>query len=86
MKISSQIRIFLAIALVGISQILFAQQCPTITNITSSTAVCAGGNIALEVTATSPDASALTYAWFKNLPEDRLYRKEHRDFEDYKRN
>jgi dTDP-glucose 4,6-dehydratase len=27
-----------------------------------------------------------TYAWFKNLPEDRLYRKEHRDFEDYKRN
>ena len=66
MKISSQIRIFLAITLVGISQILFAQQCPTITNITSSTAVCAGGNIALEVTATSPDASALTYTWFKN--------------------
>ena len=66
MKISSQIRIFIAIALVGISQILFAQQCPTITNLTSSTAVCAGGNIALEVTATSPDASALTYAWFKN--------------------
>jgi dTDP-glucose 4,6-dehydratase len=27
-----------------------------------------------------------TYAWFKSLPEDRLYRKEHRDFEDYKRN
>ena len=26
-----------------------------------------------------------TYAWFKNLPEGRLYRK-HRDFEDYKRN
>jgi gliding motility-associated-like protein len=66
MKISSQIRIFLAITFVGISQILFAQQCPTISNITSSTAVCAGGNIALEVTATSPDASALTYAWFKN--------------------
>ena len=27
-----------------------------------------------------------TYAWFKNLPVDRLYRKEHRDFEDYKIN
>jgi dTDP-glucose 4,6-dehydratase len=26
-----------------------------------------------------------TYAWFKNLPEDRLYRKEHRDFTAYKR-
>ena len=26
-----------------------------------------------------------TYAWFKSLPEDRLYRKEHRDFKAYKR-
>jgi len=26
-----------------------------------------------------------TYAWFKDLPEDRLYRKEHRDFADYKK-
>ena len=26
-----------------------------------------------------------TYAWFKSLPEDRLYRKEHRDFADYKK-
>ena len=26
-----------------------------------------------------------TYAWFKNLPEDRLYRKEHRDFANYNR-
>ena len=65
MKLSLQIRAILTIILVFITQILFAQ-CPTITNITSSTAVCAGGNIALEVTATSPDASALTYAWFKN--------------------
>ena len=24
-----------------------------------------------------------TYAWFKNLPEDRLYRKKHRDFVNY---
>ena len=32
------------------------------------------------------DGLERTYAWFKNLPEDRLYRKEHRDFEDYKRN
>lgn len=27
----------------------------------------------------------LTYEWFKKLPEERLYRKEHRDFADYKR-
>src|SRR6056300_1532763 len=26
-----------------------------------------------------------TYAWFKSLPEDRLYRKEHRDFKSYKK-
>jgi dTDP-glucose 4,6-dehydratase len=26
-----------------------------------------------------------TYEWFKSLPEDRLYRKEHRDFADYSR-
>ncbi|MAD31671.1 MAG: NAD-dependent dehydratase, partial [Cryomorphaceae bacterium] len=26
-----------------------------------------------------------TYAWFKSLPEDRLYRKEHRDFAHYKK-
>lgn len=26
-----------------------------------------------------------TYEWFKSLPEERLYRKEHRDFADYKR-
>jgi gliding motility-associated-like protein len=65
MKLSLQIRAILTITLVAISQILFAQ-CPTITNVTTSTAVCAGGNITLEVTATSPDASTLSYAWFKN--------------------
>ncbi|MEY2963227.1 MAG: hypothetical protein RL754_488 [Bacteroidota bacterium] len=27
----------------------------------------------------------ITYEWFKSLPEERLYRKEHRGFEDYKR-
>jgi dTDP-glucose 4,6-dehydratase len=27
-----------------------------------------------------------TYEWFKNLPEDRLYRKEHRDFKRYIKN
>jgi dTDP-glucose 4,6-dehydratase len=26
-----------------------------------------------------------TYEWFKSLPKERLYRKEHRDFADYKR-
>ena len=65
MKLSLQIRAILTITLVAISQILFAQ-CPTISNVTTSTAVCAGGNITLEVTATSPDASTLSYAWFKN--------------------
>jgi dTDP-glucose 4,6-dehydratase len=25
----------------------------------------------------------LTYEWFKKLPEERLYRKEHRDFKDF---
>ncbi|MGB1184922.1 MAG: UDP-glucuronic acid decarboxylase family protein [Schleiferiaceae bacterium] len=27
----------------------------------------------------------LTYEWFKSLPDERLYRKEHRDFADYSR-
>lgn len=27
----------------------------------------------------------LTYEWFKSLPNERLYRKEHRDFADYSR-
>lgn len=27
----------------------------------------------------------LTYEWFKSLPEERLYRKEHRDFKEYSR-
>jgi dTDP-glucose 4,6-dehydratase len=27
----------------------------------------------------------LTYDWFKSLPDERLYRKEHRDFADYSR-
>jgi dTDP-glucose 4,6-dehydratase len=26
-----------------------------------------------------------TYAWFKSLPDERLYRKEHRDFADFSR-
>lgn len=26
-----------------------------------------------------------TYSWFKSLPDERLYRKEHRDFENYSR-
>jgi len=66
MQLSLQIRAILTITLITISSMLFAQTCPTISNITSSTAVCAGGNITLEVIATSPDASALSYAWFKN--------------------
>jgi hypothetical protein len=66
MKISLQIRLFLAIAFMGVSQILFAQNCPVISTLTSSTAVCAGTNISLEVTATSPGGSALSYEWYKN--------------------
>ena len=65
MKLSLQIRAILTILLVSISQIVFAQ-CPTISNVTTSRAVCAGANITLDVTAVSPDASALSYAWFKN--------------------
>jgi dTDP-glucose 4,6-dehydratase len=26
-----------------------------------------------------------TYAWFKSLPDERLYRKEHRDFVNFSR-
>lgn len=26
-----------------------------------------------------------TYSWFKSLPDERLYRKEHRDFENFNR-
>ncbi len=26
-----------------------------------------------------------TYAWFKSLPEDRIYRKEHRDFTSFRK-
>ena len=29
------------------------------------------------------DGLKLTYNWFKSLPEERLYKKEHRDFEEY---
>ena len=29
------------------------------------------------------DGLKLTYDWFKSLPDERLYRKEHRDFADY---
>jgi dTDP-glucose 4,6-dehydratase len=29
------------------------------------------------------DGLKLTYDWFKSLPEERLYKKEHRDFEEY---
>ncbi len=66
MKLSLQIRAILTITLITISSMLFAQTCPTISNITSSTAVCAGSSISLQVTATSPGGSPLTYAWFKN--------------------
>ena len=31
------------------------------------------------------DGLKLTYDWFKSLPDERLYRKEHRDFADYSR-
>jgi len=66
MKISLQIRLILAITLVGISQIVFAQTCPVISNVTSSTAVCSGSSISLQVTATSPGGSPLSYEWYKN--------------------
>jgi hypothetical protein len=66
MKLSLQIRAILTIGLVSISNLLFAQNCPVISSVTSSTAVCAGNSISLQVTATSPGGSPLTYEWFKN--------------------
>jgi hypothetical protein len=66
MKLSLQIRAILTIGLVTISNLLFAQNCPVISSVTSSTAVCAGNSISLQVSATSPGGSPLTYAWFKN--------------------
>ncbi|NBT16254.1 MAG: hypothetical protein EBS95_07915, partial [Chitinophagia bacterium] len=47
-------------------QITHAQNCPVISSVTSSTAICSGSSITLEVSATSPDASPLAYAWYKN--------------------
>ena len=66
MKLSLQIRAILTISLVAISNLLIAQTCPVISTVTSSTAVCAGTSISLQVSATSPGGSPLTYAWFKN--------------------
>ena len=66
MKLSLQIRAILTISLVAISNLLIAQTCPVINTVTSSTAVCAGTSISLQVSATSPGGSPLTYAWFKN--------------------
>jgi gliding motility-associated-like protein len=66
MKRRNIIRLFIVLLSFGISQILAAQACPVINSISNSTAVCVGNNITLAVNATSPDASTLTYAWFKN--------------------
>ena len=66
MKLMIPIRIAFAASILLVSNLLVAQTCPVISSITSSSAVCVGRSFTLEVNATSPDASPLTYSWFKN--------------------
>jgi len=66
MKFLRKIRFAFTVLLLLLSNLLIAQTCPVITSITSSSAVCVGRSFTMEVIATSPDASPLTYSWFKN--------------------
>ena len=43
-----------------------AQNCASITNISSSTSICVGSNTTFTVVASSPDNSTLSYSWYKN--------------------
>jgi len=58
---------FLAILIILIgSSKIDAQNCASITNISSSTSICAGSNTTFSVVASSPDNSTLSYSWYKN--------------------
>jgi len=60
-------KLFFLLPLLLIGYISFGQSnCAIINKITASTVVCEGASITLEVTATSPDLSTITYEWYKN--------------------
>ena len=66
MKFLKHIRIAFTASILLVSNLLTAQTCPVISSITSGSAVCVGKGFTIEVNATSPDLSTLTYSWFKN--------------------
>ena len=58
---------FLAILIILIGSLkIDAQNCASITNISSSTSICVGSNTTFSVVANSPDNSTLSYSWYKN--------------------
>lgn len=66
MMLLKKIRFILTVLLITLSNLLIAQTCPVINSVTSSSAVCIGTSFVMQVNASSPDFSALTYSWFKN--------------------
>ena len=66
MKFLKKIRFAFSILLLLLSNLLIAQTCPVINSVTNSRSVCLGTSIVIQVSASSPDLSTLTYAWFKN--------------------
>ena len=66
MKSITQARFAFTMLLLLASNFLMSQSCPVINSITNSSAVCIGASITIQVNATSPDLSTLTYVWYKN--------------------